>query len=369
MRKLLLVLGFVFVLPVLAFSEEITLKMLVWEGYAPQEMQDKFSELVKEKYGVDVTFEVSFVGGNDDFIPALRGKKADIISPSHIVPKDNRFNLITMNLNLLNMNLILPLDLDLIPNYENLMPALKKADYATQDGDVFAVPHVRGPYGLAYNTTIIKEEPKSWNILWDPKYRKNYVLGGIDQYEHNVSLTALAMGIPPEKIYDYRSLNTPRFQEKLSQLAANAHSFWEGVDDAQTLKGHALAVVWGFSLPELETMGEKWKIAEPTEGTTGWVDNFMISSALAGKPKKRLIAHEWLNFVLSDDYQLYNVHGLASAPVTVTVKNSLTTEEIKRFHLDDPGHFEKNRLLWKVLDQNDRKGLKSLWTNAMSGRM
>lgn len=349
-----------FITPVAANAEDVTLRMLIWEGYAPDDLQAKFTQLIKEKYGVDLKFDIKFVAMNDDFFPALRDDTTDIISPSHNVPKDKRFKLISLKL-------VSPLDLTKIPNYANVLPALQKADYATSDGKVYAVPLVRGPYGLAYNTAIVKEEPKSWNILWDPKYKGMYAIGK-DQYEPNVSAAALAMGISSDKIWDFKTVNTPEMKKKLEELAVNAKTMWEGVDDAKTLKGLALAAVWGFSLPELKTMGETWKIAEPKEGTTGWVDNFMISSALDDSSMKKKIAYEWLNFALSDDFQVYDVRGLACAPVTTTVNAKLTAEEIKQFHLDDPSHFANNRILWPVLEKKDRNGLNKLWTAALKKR-
>ncbi len=340
------------------FAEPVTLRMFIWEGYAPEDLQKKFIQIVKEKHGVDLKLDVKFCTGNDDFFAVLRDDKADIISPSHNVPKDKRFKLI-------KLRLTLPLELSQIPNYANLLPALQKADYCTVNGQVYAVPHVRGPYGLAYNTAIIKKAPQSWNILWDDRYKGQYAIGGADQYEHNVSAAALAIGISADKIWDYKTINTPEMKTKLAKLAANAKGMWEGVDDAKTLKGLALAAVWGFSLPELKQMGETWKIAEPKEGTTGWVDNFMVSSVLADKPVKKKIAHEWLNFILSNDYQTYDIRGLACAPVTTTVKSELTDEEVQQFHLNDPDHFQKNRILWKILEKKDRNGLKRLWDNAL----
>ncbi|MCP4716718.1 MAG: extracellular solute-binding protein, partial [Deltaproteobacteria bacterium] len=310
---------------------------------------------------IDLKLNIKYVSGNDAFFPALRDGQADIISPSHNVPRDKRWKI-------MKLNMVLPLNLDNIPNYKNIIPALQKADYCTEGGKVYAVPHVRGPYGLAYNTTLVKEAPTSWNAFWEPQYKGKYVLGGAGQYEHNVSMTALAMGIAPEKIYDFKTINTPELQAKLADLAVNAQGMWVGVDDVKTLKGRSIAAVWGFSLPELKKMGETWKIAEPKEGTTGWVDNFMISNTLKDKPKLLKIAEEWLNFVLSDDYQVYDVRGLACAPVTTTVKAKLTAEEVAQFHLDDPGHFQKNRILWKVLGKQDRKGLKSLWDAALAKR-
>ena len=85
--------------------------MLVWEGYAPLEHRDAFVKLVKDKHGVDLKLEVSYVNGNDDFFPALRDKKVDVFSPSHPVTKDKRWKLI-------DMKLALPIDLNNVPNYK-----------------------------------------------------------------------------------------------------------------------------------------------------------------------------------------------------------------------------------------------------------
>ncbi len=340
-----------------AFAKEATLRMLVWEGYTPDSVKEPFIKMIKEKYDVDLKIEETFVAVNDDFFPALRDGKADIISPSHNVPKDQRWKLI-------KLKLVLPLNLDNIPNYKNILPSLQRADYCVMDGQVYAVPSVRGPYGLAYNTAKVTEEPTSWNILWAPQYKGQYTLGkGV--YQHNVSLTALAAGVAPADIYSFKAVNNPEIQGKLESLAANAAPMWVGVDDPDSLKGKALAVVWGFSLPALKEMGETWKIAEPKEGTTGWVDNFMISHTLADKPELKRIAEEWLNYVLEDEYQIYDIRGLACAPVTTSVKSKLTPEEVAQFHLDDPTHFEKNRIMWKALAKKDRKGLEKLWNDAL----
>ncbi len=337
-----------------------TLRILTWEAYTPEKFQQKLVQQAKEKYDIDLELDIRFVNGNDDFFPALRYKKADIITPSHNVPRDSRYRLI-------KHRLVLPLNLENIPNYKNVDKGLQKADYCTEDGTVFGVPVARGPYGLAYNTAMFKEPPRSWNALWDPKFKDKYAIGK-HQYAENVFITALAMGFSREDISNYRKLNTPDFQNKLAELAADAHGMWEGVDKPEDLKGLALATSWGDSLNGLRERGENWKMAEPEEGTTAWVDNFMISHTLRNNPKLKQIAEEWLNIVLSDEYQLYIVRGIGSVPVVTTIMDDLTSDEVERFHLKDPTHFKNNRILWPTLGKTDRKGLKRLWDKALGAR-
>ncbi|MDM8549678.1 extracellular solute-binding protein [Desulfobacterales bacterium HSG2] len=338
-----------------------TLRILTWEGtYTPEEFQKKFIELVKEKYDVDPELDIRYVNSNDEFFPALRDNKADIIAPSHNVIRDERYQLI-------KHRLVLPLNLENIPNYRNVDSGLQKADYCTEGDKVYAVPVARGTYGLAYNTTILREAPESWNILWDPRFRDKYTLGKY-QYEENIFSTALAMGFSRKDMSNYRKLNTPEFQKKLAQLAANAHGMWEGVDTPEDLKGLVLAMSWGNAPTGLRKMGEIWKMAEPKEGTTAWVDNFMIGYALEDKPELKRIAEEWLNIVLSDEYQVYVPRGIGTIPIVTTIMDKLTPDEIARCHLDDPTHFAKNRILWPTLRKADRKGFRRLWNKALKHR-
>ena len=330
-------------------------------GVCPPGQVRQFEKYIYEKYGKQVKLDVKTISDPNQFFDGLRSKTADIISPTHNVIKDRRFNLITKGL-------ILPVDLKNIPNYKNLIPALQKAEYITEAGNVYGVPLVHGPYGLAYNTACINA-PESWNVFWDPKFSGRYTLSS-DYYEVNIYITALALGYRGSQIYTAEGLNTPEFKNKLKALAANAKSLWASVDKADDLQGLTLAAAWGFSLPELRRRGEIWKIAEPKEGTMGWIDNYVINWSLRGKPFLKRVAEEWLNFVISPDFQLeVIVRGLGSAPVNLAVKDRLLPEEFEKFHMDDPNYFEHNRILWPTLERmRDRNMMRWLWNEAMKTR-
>ena len=64
----------------------------------------------------------------------------------------------------------------IVASQEYIIPALKKAEYITQDDKTYGVPIVYGPYGLAYNTSLVQKEPKSWNVFWEKKYAGAYII-------------------------------------------------------------------------------------------------------------------------------------------------------------------------------------------------
>ncbi len=127
-----------------------TLRILTWEGVLTEAHQQKLINLTKQKFGVDLKLELTYVHGTDDFFPGLRAGKADMIISDHYVYKDERFRLI-------KHRLVLPLELKNIPNHTKVYPVLQMSDFYTENGKCYAIPLGHGPYGLAYNTAIVRD--------------------------------------------------------------------------------------------------------------------------------------------------------------------------------------------------------------------
>ncbi len=169
---------------VFAENQQI-LRLLVWEGYAPETQREKFRQFIFEKYTIDVILKVAYIKDAEDGFAALRLKKADIVSPAHNRINDKRFKMI-------DSGLLLPLNLDNLPNYQQLNPSFKQLKHLVKDSVHYGLPFAWGPYGLVYNTEVFDEAPQSWNVLWDPKYKGQYSVA--DYGEINIYLSALAMG-------------------------------------------------------------------------------------------------------------------------------------------------------------------------------
>jgi spermidine/putrescine-binding protein len=336
------------------------LRLLIWEGHAPDSWINMSEKRIEQRHGRSVKLKISYVKGGEDFYDSVRDKAADVVMMTHHAYKDERYNFI-------QNRLLLPLDLANIPNFKHLVPLMQTAEHLLSDGQVYAVPVSQGPYGLAYNTTLMESEPKSWNVFWEPGYKGQYVIGANEPF-YNANITALAMGYPRDKIGSYDAMNNPEFKSKLRSLAVNAHSFWIGVDKPENLAGRPLAVSWGDSLGPLKKRGEVWKIAEPVEGTMCWIDNYAITWALKDKPFLKKVAEEYINELLTTDYQAGHIlRQLSLAPTITNIVDLLTPEEAGRLRPGVPDHFERNRILQKTYSKRDRNGIKLLWDEAMQG--
>lgn len=336
------------------------LRLLVWEGYAPPRFVEEFERRMTEKYEREVRLEVAYVDGSDDFFAPVRNRRVDVITISHHLFKDERFKYVSAGL-------VLPLDLEKIPNYERVIPALRETDGMTDGEAVVAVAVCHGPYGLAYNTALVDPAPESWDVLWDPRYRGKYTLGA-REYVYNANITALAMGLPLSALSDYESMKGTEFRKKLRRLAEGARSFWVGQDTADDLAGLSVAAVWGDSLGDLRRRGEQWEFAAPKEGTPCWIDAYAITWALADQPFLKTIAEEWIDRTLEPDFQVEGiVHGIGLGPVVVDLGDQLTPEEAERLRIGTVNSFGEGQILQSTMSERDRNGLQRLWEEARRG--
>ena len=338
----------------------LQLRLLVWEGYAPEPQRLAFQDFVREKYGLELEVTVNYINEAEDIYRALRLKTADVISPSHNHINDKYFRLF-------DLGLVLPINLQNIPHYQSLADSFKDLPHLTHGGQAFGVPFAWGPYGLIYNADLINTPPVSWNSLWDAKYRKKYTIA--DLGEHNVYITALALGYSEEALGRYDDLNDPLFREKLKQLAGNSHHLWKGVDTADDLEGMMLATSWGFSLSKVKSNGQNWKWAPLQEKVPSWIDNFLISHTLKDKPLLKKIAEEWLNFVLGPEFQAnVVVRDLAARPVNKTVKYLSDSGDLVSIGEEQNGAFQTEFFLMPELKRRTRNGFEFLWQTALAAR-
>lgn len=338
-------------------SEQQTLRLLIWEGYAPQAQRDEFRRHILKKYDVELTMEVDYINDAEDGFEALRLKNADIVSPAHNRINDKRFRMI-------DLGLILPIDLDNIPNYHDLNPSFKQLHHLVKNGQHYGIPFAWGPYGLVYNSERFETPPSSWNALWAIRFHNQYSIA--DYAEINIYVAALALGYDAKELSNFEKLNNPIFKHKLFELITYTNNFWVGVDTADDLQNLSLATSWGFALPELKSRGETWRWAHPEEGVPGWIDNHVISHSLKEKPLMKRIAEEWINYTISVEFQAkVLVETLGTHPVNQITADLSSEEQKQSFFAQSFNDEDANIILMPELDRRARNGINLLWNEAV----
>jgi spermidine/putrescine-binding protein len=309
-----------------------TLSLLVWEGYADPSFIKGFEEQCQCK----VT--AAYMGSSDELVAKLRGGAAsnyDVISPSSDVA--------TM---LSRSGLVTPLDLSKIPNYAQLSPSLTSRPLVRQNGHVYGVPFTWGPNPLLYDTRAFAKAPATWAELWDPKYAQK--LSFWDDLS-TVYMAAEVLGYgkkDPSAIYNLDDAQLEKVKAKLIALKPNIRKLWTtGGELTNLFQNHEVIAGMGWPLVtnQLHQAGIPVQEEIPAEGTTGWIDHLMITSASDNKD----LAYQLLNYLVSAQAQkrLSDVTGYI--PANPQAAALMTPEQRHVLHLDDIDNYQKLIVFWQ----------------------
>lgn len=334
------------------------LRINCWAGYAAP-YADAFKALVKEKYNVDLTLEITNPTDQDEFYLAAKNGTADLISPPYELPKKPQF----YGFNAANP-LFQPVDAANIPNLQKILPVFLEDTTPIHAGKRYGVPYNCGPYGLAYNADVVKTAPTSWNELWKPQYKNKYTANNNFPMV-NVWITALSQGYTYDEIFDINKMDRAKLQAQLNVLGQNAKSLWDGAANPDEFPQLSLATTWGFAAQQANNNGGNWLIAAPKEGGTAWVDAWYVTSAAEGLTKR--LAEEWINFMLDPERQADVVTEQGVTPAVAELGDLLNAKQKAMFHVGDNEYF-KSVALWRVMSPETEKAFNEMWETATKGR-
>jgi len=346
----------------LTSAQSVTLNIQCWEGYASHYVEG-FKKLVKDKHNIDITINITNVSDPNEFWQMARAKKVDLISPAHNIPKSKKWPFI-------KGGVAIPVNLNNIPNYKYVIPFLQKNDFVTENNKVYGVPYTMGPYGLAYNADKVKE-PKSWNVLWGAAAVGKYTISK-DYPDANIYTSALILGSTYGDLYDIKKLrssagNEDAIQEKLNALAKNAYSLWAGTANPDEFDKLHYATTWGYAVSEANKKGLNWKMARPSEGTTMWVDHWVITSAVEGDKVKKMLAEEWINYGLGIELQVGVIRNWGVSPVITNLGDHITSAERDTFAVGEDTYW-KGLSLWENQDKRTSNANAKVWKKAAASR-
>ena len=231
--------------------------------------------------------KVSGFGSNDEILAKLRagGAKYDVISPTGYAVKT-----------MADLELIMPLTHELIPNLKNLSPAFTETTY--DPGNKYSVPKDYGITSFYWLTEKVSESPKTiaecFELLKTPKFkdlRVNFLEGGTQV----MALALAALG------YSINSENQDEI-DKATQLLVDVKPNVDTINSTFIERATRGEIDFGMgwnadirrAIVKLAEKGREMIFLVPDGNTEYWVDNWVIP-ADAEHP---VAAHKWINFVL-----------------------------------------------------------------------
>ena len=237
------------------------LRILTWEGYAPEELVEKF---VKET-GIKV--EITYIGDNNELIAkmaATKGVGFDLVSPTlnYVATAQDQFGIYQpIDLSKVNKDLFIPAYWDSI---------LKNSEY---EGKPYALPFVWGTTAMVVNLEKAPDAGQSYLDLCDPKYKGRVSYRA--KYD-TLYMFAYALGYDPAEAVksedEYRKvMNAVR--DKLIECKPVVRTYWDSRQQLEDLLKNDevwVATSWdAIAWTLMKEQPDKFKYVVPKEGAVG----------------------------------------------------------------------------------------------------
>lgn len=264
-------------------GENGVVKVYNWGDYIDNDVIDMF----EKETGIEVIYDL--FENNEEMYTIIEagGVEYDCICPSdYMIAK------------MIANGLVQEIDWDHVPNISNIGDAHMEQAANFDPGNKYAVPYTYGTLGIMYNTTMVEEEPVSWNALWDERYSQSIVM-----YESvRDSLT------PALKLLGY-SLNTTdeeELQEATQMLIDQkplVYSYvMDQIKDLMVNGEVALGLAYSGEVLALQEQNPDIAFVVPEEGSNYYMDAWVITANAENKEN----AEAWINFLCRPDIAKMN---------------------------------------------------------------
>ncbi len=271
-------------LPTTIGPGEGALDLIAWEGYT----EDQWVKPFEQESGCQVN--AKYAGSSDEMVTLMRqggGGQYDMVSASG-----------DASLRLIAGGDVQPVNVDLIPGYQDFFEPLKSPPHNTIDGKHYGVSLQWGPNTLLYDTEKVTPAPTSWSAIYDPKYK-----GEITVPNNPIQIADAALYLsttqPDLGITDPYELNQDQFDAAVNLLKQQKpliKKYWGLASDEIDLFKNGdvvLGASWPYQTNTLQADNVPVKDTIPSEGATGWADTWMLSA----KAKHPNCAYEWMDWI------------------------------------------------------------------------
>ncbi len=317
---------------------EGALNIVAWEGYA----EDAWIKPFEKDTGCVVNRK--YAGSSDEMVALMRqggGAEYDLVSASG-----------DASLRLIYGGDVQPIDVKLIPDFDNFVADLKAPPHNTIKGVHYGLSYEWGPNVLLYNTDKFPKAPTSWAAIYDAKNK-----GKISVPDNPIQIADAALYLskkdPSLGITDPYEL-TPKQLDAVTALLKTQRplikKYWALASDEIELFKNGDATVgaaWPYQTITLKAAGAKVADTIPAEGATGWADSWMLSA----KSKHVNCAYKFMAYVSTPDVQAQQALFFGETPANLKACAAMDKADkgsCAKYHLNEAETYIKQIKFWKT---------------------
>ena len=280
-----------------------TLNIYNWGEYISDGSEDAIDVVREFEALTGIKVNYSTFDSNESMYSLIKygGVSYDIIFPSDYMIERLR-----------NENMLQKIDYSKLTNY-NLISEEYKGLYYDPHNE-YTVPYSVGMVGLIYNTTIVKETPDSWSIMWDEKYKDDILTFNNPRDTFAIAQFLLGQDLNTNNPDDWKAA-ADKLKEQKSVLQAYV---MDEVYNKMESGSAAIAPYYAGDYLSMVENNEDLAFVYPKEGVNIFVDAACIPKNASNVEA----AHLFINFLLEPEIALANAEFICYAsPNTAVTEN------------------------------------------------
>ena len=251
------------------------------------------------------------------------------------------------------------INFDKIPLSKNLDDSYFEFSKAFDPENKYSMPYFFGTVGILYNKNKVDaNDVKSWDILWNKKYKDQIIM------EDSVRDTF----VPALKRLGFSSNSTDKkeLETALDQLIEQkplVYSYLVDESADEVVAGNAsMALVYSGEAAYAESLSKDLDYSVPTEGSNMWIDSWIIAKTC----KNQENAEKFLDFLCREDIAMKNFEYVYYATPNKAVYDKLDkeTQENKTIFPDE--ETLNNCEIFRYLDEDSIALYNKLWKELKS---
>ncbi len=312
-------------------SAQEVLNVLTWEGYADELWVSDF----ETEHGV--TVNRTYVGSNDEYMAkiATGGGGYDVVT---IVS--------SLAQTAIGAGFVSPLELEKIPNYDQIFEGFRSSAINRKDGVTYGVPTFWGTSPMTYNADEVTENI-GFGVLFDPQYK-----GRISMWDDVSTIGDVANYLGYENLWTLSDEQLDQVKATMIEQRPLIRKYWSNAGEAIELftSGEIVASnSWNYITQAVSVEGIN--VAEYTpERAIGWMDSHFI---VKGSEQQDL-AHAYINHLISAEAQ-GEIAGFTGYTVTNPAsKEHMTAEVWEGLYMDEAPQLLPAMSFWEEIPRRGK---------------
>lgn len=317
---------------------------MTWSGYELPEFHQAY--LASHPEGIDV----SLFGDDDEALTKVKaGFRPDVAHPCF--DKIGRWR---------EENLLQPIDVSRIANWDKVFPVLKTLPGVIDNGEVWMIPWDWGNTSITYRTDLVDLPEASWKLLWDQRYAGR--LATLDAVHDTPVVAAILAGVDPFNMSDADLEKVAEVLKAQRPLLRMYTTDMTSVEQALAAGELVAAMTWNASAVTLKRQGLPVEFMNPKEGMLTWVCGYVLLKDAQNVD----LAYDFINARLADDAGKYLVEAYGYGSSNQEAFRSIPAATLEELALPaDPETMLRSTVVTGPMHNND--AVSEMFENVKAG--